>query len=62
MTSPEVVHNAEMAAAVARARKVETPWLQNLPDEPCLAVDATNDDACWFDSGHPGPHSWPRGR
>ena len=58
MTGPLQEHAIELDAAVRRQEIRELPHLDYLPIEPCLAVDAQNDEACWFDRFHQGPHSW----
>jgi hypothetical protein len=49
-------HNAWLASCVIRA---EMPHFLDT-EEPCLAVDATNDRTCCLPLLHPGPHSWQR--
>lgn len=58
MTSPIEQYYVEISAAVKRAQKVDMPWLEYFPAEACLQVSAMNDETCWLELGHAGPHSW----
>ncbi len=61
MTSPLDQHNAEMAACLARRRRIEHPELEYLPIIACMARAPRSDDDCTFEDGHEGPHSWEKG-
>lgn len=50
----------ELAACALNEKKRTDPMFVHTQDVdgPCLAVDATNDVACWLPEGHSGKHTW----